>query len=206
MTIEIFKPNENPFGISYEDHIKNFWKWTVSLPKNDNPRIDNNGQKDEIANHNSNSQVFYLSSDSGESLVERRSKVPRGRGVFIPVISVEVSEKEVENQSVDNLKRYAKKDQDSVKDLSLKLDGVEVNDIRSYRNSTNVFELEFPQDAIFEVSPGTSKAVADGFYVITKELTPGTHTIEFKGHLETDDDDSIERKYSLNVRYILDVQ
>ena len=60
MAIEIFKPNENPFGISYEDHIKSFWKFTCNLSKDKNPAINNNGQKDEIANQNSNSPVFYL--------------------------------------------------------------------------------------------------------------------------------------------------
>src|SRR5688500_4217154 len=188
MPIEIFKPNDNPFGISYEDHVKNFWKLTCSFPKNKNPaRRDNNGQKDEIANQNSASPVFYLNicCDGEGSLVKRTCKVPRGKeAIFIPVMSVEVSDQEVKDPSIDKLKRLAKEDQDSVKDLSVKLDGIEVNDIRSYRTPTNVFDLEFPQDALFDISAGTSQAVADGFYLIIKRPSPGTHTIELKGNLE----------------------
>jgi len=207
MAIEIFKPNENPFGLSYEDHIKNFWKFTCNLSKDKNPAINNNGQKDEIANQNSNSPVFYLNfSRDGDSLVERRCKVPREKGIFVPVMTVEVSEKEMQNSSADYLKKIAKKDQDSVKNLSVKLDGNEVNDIHSYRTPTDVFQLEFPSDPIFDVSPGTCQSVADGFYLITKPLSPGTHRIDFKGNLQTDEKESIEPNYSVNVKYILEVQ
>ena len=207
MSIGLFKPNENPFGLPYEDHVKNFWKFTCKLPKDKNPAIDNNGQKDEIANQNSNSPVFYLSfSREGDSQVERRCKVPGGKGIFVPTMSVEVSEKEVQDSSADHLKKIAKKDQDSVKDLSVKLDGNEVNDIHSYRTPTDVFQLEFPQNAIFDVSSGTCKAVADGFYLITKPLSPGTHTINFKGSLESNEEDSIEPNYAVNIKYTLEVQ
>jgi hypothetical protein len=207
MSIEIFRPNENPFGLSYEDHIKNFWVFTCKLPKNKNPAIDNNGQKDEIANQNSNSPVFYLnSSDKGDQLVERTCRVPTGKGIFIPAISVEVSDKEVPNSSVDDLKRIAKKDQDNVNDLSVKLDGIEVNDIRSFRTPTNGFQLEFPQNAIFPVSEGTCQAVADGFYLITKPPSPGTHTIEVKGNVSHDDENIVDPQFSLNVKYTLEVQ
>ena len=210
MSIGLFKPNENPFGLPYEDHVKNFWKLTCSIPKNKNPsRRDNNGQIDEIANQNSDSPVFYLniSCDGEGSLVERTCKVPKEKeGIFIPAISVEVSEKEVQDPSIDKLKKLAKEDQDSVKDLSVKLDGIEVNDIRSYRTPTNVFNLEFPQDALFDVSAGTSKAVADGFYLIAKRPSPGTHTIELKGNLENNKEESLDKKYSVNIKYTLDIQ
>jgi hypothetical protein len=209
MSIEIFKPNENPFGISYEDHVKKFWKFTCSFPKNKNPaRRANNGQIDEIANQNSDSPVFYLNicCDGEESLVERTCNVPRGKGIFIPVMSVEVSEKEVQDPSIDKLKKLAKEDQNSVKGLSVKLDGIEVNDIHSYRTPTNVFELDFPQDALFDVSAGTCQTVADGFYIITRPPPPGTHIIEYKGNLENNKEENIDNKYSVNIKYTLEIQ
>lgn len=207
--MEIFKPNENPFGIPYATYIENFWKKTCSFPKNNNPaRRNNDGQRDEIANKNSDSPVFYLNicCDGEGSLVERTCKVPRGKGCFIPVLSVVVSEKEVQNPSVEKLKKLAKEDQDSVIDLSVKLDGNEVKDVHRYRFSTNVFDLEFPQNALFDVSAGHCKAVADGFYLITKPTSPGTHIIEFKGNLENINDESIDKKYSVNIKYTLEIQ
>jgi hypothetical protein len=139
--------------------------------------------------------------------VERTCKVPKDKeGIFIPAISVEVSEKEVQDPSIDKLKKLAREDQDSVKDLSVKLDGIEVNDIRSYRTPTDVFDLEFPEDALFDVSTGTCLAVADGFYLITKRPSPGFHTIELKGNLENNKEESIDKKYSVNIKYTLEVQ
>ena len=208
MTIEVFQPNENPFGLSYEDHIKNFWVFTCRLPKEQNPVIDNNGQKDETANQNSNAQVFYLNfARDGIAPVERKCKVPAGKGVFVPAMCVEVSEKEIPNSSTDALKEIAKKDQDNVKnDLSVKLDGNEVNNLHNFRTSTEVFQLDFPQNALFDASPGSCQAVADGYYIITKPLSPGTHTIDFKGSLESHGENIIEPNYSVNVKYTLEVQ
>lgn len=209
MTIEVFKTNENPFGLSYEDHIKNYWKFTCKIPKDRNPAIDNNGQRDEIANQNSNAPVFYLnSSDKGDDQVERRCRVPAGKGIFIPVIGVEVSELEVENASVNDLKRIAKKDQDSASDLSAKLDGNEVSNIRGFRTSTNEFQLEFPDNPLFGNTPGTGRAVAEGIYLITRPLTPGTHTIEVKGKVDNNNEPTPiqDPQFSVNIRYTLEVQ
>ena len=206
MPIEVFKTNESPFGLSYEDHIKNYWKFTCKIPKDRNPAIDNNGQRDEIANQNSNAPVFYLnSSDKGDTRVERRCRVPAGKGIFIPVFGVEVSEIEVQNSTVNDLKRIAKKDQDSANDLSAKLDGNEVSDIKSFRKSTNEFEIEFPQNALFKCPQGTSKAVADGYYIITKPLSPGTHTVEVKGKVETNEP-IFDPIFSVDIKYTLEVQ
>jgi hypothetical protein len=206
MTIEIFRPNENPFDQSYEDLIKNYWKFTCKISKNRNPSIDNDGQKDEIANQNSNAPVFYLnSSDKGDDLVERSCKVPAGKGIFIP-FGVEISTGEKPNSSIDELKRIARKDQDSARNLSIKLDGIEVNNIDSYRKSTNEFRLEFPNNALFGCPQGTFDAVADGFYIITKPLSPESpHTVEIKGGV-SHSEDIIDPQFSANIKYTLTVQ
>jgi hypothetical protein len=206
MTIEIFKNNESPFGLSYEDHIKNYWKFTCKIPKDKNPAIDNNGQKDEIANQNSNASVFYLnSSNKGNTLVERKCKVPAKKGIFIPVIGVEVSEHEVPNSSVNDLKRIAKNDQDTASGLYVKLDGNEVNNIKSFRTPTDEFQLEFPKNGIFNCPDGTCKAVADGIYIITQPLLPGTHTIEVKGSVNSNEP-IVDPNFSVNIKYTLDAQ
>jgi hypothetical protein len=30
--VKIWPPDAKPFGLSYEEHVKNYWKWQVSLP------------------------------------------------------------------------------------------------------------------------------------------------------------------------------
>jgi hypothetical protein len=38
----------------------------------------------------------------------------------------------------------------------------------------------FPKNAIFGVTEGPSKAVVDGYYVITEPVEKGNHTISYK--------------------------
>ena len=31
-SVKIFSPDAKPFGLSYEEHAQNYWKWLLSLP------------------------------------------------------------------------------------------------------------------------------------------------------------------------------
>jgi len=64
----------------------------------------------------SNSSVFYLSGNGG-GVSERICKVPAGKGLFIPLSPMEISDKEAPNSSVEQLHNIAKDDQDSVTSL-----------------------------------------------------------------------------------------
>ena len=58
------------------------------------------------------------------------------------------------------------------------------NDLIKYRTHTDAFNVVFPDNAIYGViKGGPSKAVADGFYIITKPLAKGTYPIHFKSSL-----------------------
>ena len=110
-----------------------------------------------------------------------------GKALFIPVMQVEVSDKELPGASISDLYKSAKKDQDSVNSLYLKIGDKEYNfqDLNKYRTPTNVFEVVCPKKgAIFGiVNGGPSKAVADGRYIITEPLAKGIYPIHFKSSL-----------------------
>lgn len=94
-------------------------------------------------------QFFYLSGN-GEGKSDRTCKVPAGKGLFIPVMVVEWSDKEVPNASVEELHKSAKKDQDSVNSLYLKICDKEYNyeDLLKYRTHTDDFEVVFPNNGL----------------------------------------------------------
>lgn len=98
---------------------------------------------------------------------------------------MEISDKEAPNSSVEQLHNIAKNDQDSVTSLYLKVDDKEYSrqDLEGYRTNTTDFEVVFPKNAVFGASEGPSKAVADGYYVITEPLEKGNHTIVYKSTL-----------------------
>lgn len=183
-SVVLFQPSDKPFGSSYEDHVKNFWKLYLPIPKDHNPLEDTTGA---MCNYGKNGQnetrtIFYLTGNSGGD-TEKTCKIPGGLGLFIPVIAGEFSQGESPGSTVEDLRMTAKNDQESMQNLVLSINGkvIPENVLRSYALLTGDFEFIFPNNAVYGANPGLSKAVADGYYVITKPLSPGKYDIIFSG-------------------------
>jgi hypothetical protein len=185
---------KNPYGLSYQDHIMSFWKWVLSLPRENNPWHDRTGDICSCA-QGSVSPVFYLGGNGGGKS-KRTHKVPIGKGLLIPLMVAEVSEKDFPRKTVKQLRQIAKKDQNSVTDLYLEIDNKKYGykDLRKFRKSTGAFSVTFPRNGIFGASRGIAKAVADGYYIITTPLPKGTHTVHYKSSLECSGPDCLESK------------
>ena len=187
-SVNIFPPGSKPYGLSTDEHIENFWKWQISIPaepEGEHPISDSTGEKCTKGQSNSNSSVFYLSGAGGKT-VNRICTIPAGKGVLIPVMTVVATEKEYPGSSVAELAEIVKKDQDSVNALSLDINGKHYafDDLKKFRTTTGEFEVTFPKDGIFGVTEeGRSKAVADGYYLITEPLSQGNYSIHYKGAL-----------------------
>ena len=201
-TLNIFAPGGKPYGLSYPEHIQNFWKWLVAIPAVNNPLNDGTGVKCATNQTNTNSSVFYLAPTDSGTGQDRTCKVPVGKGLFIPVMPEEISDKESPGSSVTDLATAAKTDQDRVNSLSLKIDNKEYtfDILTKYRTNTKPFELTFADKGPFGVDQGgNSKAVADGFYIITEPLTKGAHIIQFKSSVAPDENG--QGQWSQDVKY-----
>jgi hypothetical protein len=178
----IFPPDSRPYGLSYEDHIKNYWKWFLANPAEGGPVEDNTGEKCALGQKDTN-PVFYLVGSGGGSK-SRTCTIPAGKGLLIPTIVVEVSDKEIPGASVETLQEIAIDDQNKVNTLTLKI-GDKVygkEDLDRYRTLTDPFDVVFADNGHFGVvKGGPAKVVADGRYIITGPLSKGTYNIEFKG-------------------------
>ena len=207
--VNIFQPppNTKPYGLSYEEHVKNFYKWLLSMPSNENPVNDPTGQKCANGQTNSNSSVFFLVGIGGGSS-HKTCKIPAGKSIFIPVGTVEASDKEAPNASVDELNKIAKKDQDSITSLSLKIGDKQYSfdDLKKYRVHTGPFEVVFPKNALFGVTEGKSKVIADGYHVITEKLPKGTYTINYKDSLICPGGDCSAPNFAEDATFTLIVQ
>jgi hypothetical protein len=202
-SVNIFPSGSKPYGLTFAEHQKNFWKWVLEIPANESPVNDPTGEKCANGQSNSNSSVFYLSFNNG-GLSERTCKVPAGKGLLIPIMQVEFSEKEVPNASIEDLRRTATKDQDSVNSLYLEIGDKEYkyDDLVKYRTQTDVFEVVFPDKGIFGViEGGVSKVIGDGFYIITEPLTQGNYSVHFKSSLICLDPDCAEPNFAQDIKY-----
>ena len=207
-SVNIFPPGSKPYGLSYEEHIINFWKHIISLPADKNPWHDETGANCANGQSGTNSSVFYLSGNGG-GVTRRTCNVPAGKGLFIPVSQVEMSDKESPNAPIDQLSRIAKKDQDSVTSLYLRI-GDKVyssGDLSKYRLHTGAFDVMFPDNGIFGIMHGgPSKAVADGFYVITEPLAKGTYTIHYASSLICPGTECLQPNFAQDITYTIIAQ
>ncbi len=209
MVINVIPRNESVNKKKLEEFIKIFWQALCPIPKEDNPAWKNDGSKDKSFNDSINADLYMLSfSREPQTALTRNIEVPSGKGLFIPVMSVVVSACETSLP----LAETAKKDQDSI-DLStlyLELDGSSI-DLTPYIFNTNdigEFEVNFPaQNTIFEINnSGNCKAVAAGRYVWTEPLSPGTHTVKFKGELHcAPAEECIDTTYTEDITYNITV-
>jgi len=206
LPVNIYPPGSSPYGISYIDNIKNFWKYAISIPSDQSPIQDKTGEKCAVGQEK-RSPVFYLFGTGGGK-AERTCTIPYGKGVLIPVIIVEVSDKEVPNVSVEELHKIATKDQDSVTSMYLKVDDKEYdfNYLKKFRTHTDAFDVVFPENPIFGVTPGKSKTVADGYYLMTDVLPKGNHEIHFKSSLICPGAECLEPNFAQDVKYTLIVK
>jgi hypothetical protein len=79
-------------------------------------------------------------------------------------------------------------------------------DLSKYRIATEDFEVTFPKNAIFGATEGISKAVADGYYVITEPLEKGNYTILYKSSLICPEIDCIQPNFAQDIKYRLIVE
>lgn len=207
-SVNIFPPGSEPYGLPYAKHIENFWKWILSIPAKDNPINDLTGEKCATGQSNTNSSLFYLAFNNG-GISERTCKVPAGKGLFIPVMQVELTEKDVPGATIEELKLSAKTDQDSVNSLYLKIGDKEYNfeDLRNYRTATDGFDINYADSGIFGiVEGGPTTGVADGYYIMTDPLQRGNYTVHYKSSLSCLEPGCAEPNFAQDIKYNIIVE
>jgi hypothetical protein len=207
-SLNISPPGSKPYGLTYDKHVENFVKWALGIPAKDNPVNDQTGEKCATGQSNSNSSVFYLTFNNGGGS-ERVCKIPAGKGLLIPIGEVEITNKDLPNATAGELKAEAKKDQDSVNSLYLKIGDKEYNfdELKKYRTPTKVFDVDYADNGLYGiVDGGATKAAADGFYVITEPLQKGNYTVHYKSSLACTDPNCAEPNFAQDIKYTIIAQ
>lgn len=82
-------------------------------------------------------------------------------------------------QSDDDLRRCSTAG-DEYGAISAVLDGEKMENLESYRTTTDFFNITYVKDNIFDVPVGTYRGIADGFFVFLKPLSVGSHELHVK--------------------------
>jgi hypothetical protein len=153
----------------------------LSIPKVNNPSLDETGKYCSVNQHCNN--VWFLTGTFGNIIpIIRKCVVPWGRSIFFPILEKEdslaedtdlISDSELINRSREAI--------NNVVSMEMTLDGENIDHLEDYRFQSKIFELIFPLDNVYDVTPGITRSVCDGYWVFLKPLAPGRHSIHFKG-------------------------
>jgi hypothetical protein len=174
--VQLFAAGSTPFGTPYNEWTSRWWTWLISVPLSQSPAADSTGQ---YCAKNQAGPVWFLAGTFQGSAV-RTCEIPASKGILFPVFNVECSFAEYPNLKSDSeLSQCAREAIDSVTFVQASVDGIQIENISRIQSSP--FDITFPEENIFGVQAGSTRAVSDGFWIFLQPLSPGNHQINFKG-------------------------
>ncbi len=175
----MYSRNDKPYGKSWEEWTSKWWQWLLSIPKESNPGIDTTGEKFD-ANQNDPDVVFLVGTFGGSA--ERNYTIYADKSILFPIINFTTSYiEEPFLKTESELKSRAKQDIDDIMNKEAVVDGMKLQDVEKYRVQSPVFDLTYPENNVFELSSGSTRAISDGYWVFLKPLSPGMHDIHAVG-------------------------
>jgi hypothetical protein len=196
----IVQPEKRYAGKTYGEWSAKWWQYAVGVT---DPNAD--------CTVNQTGPVWFLAgaSSSDGQPVPLSCNVPAGKAIFVPVINAEWSTNEGGcGNTYPSLLACAAVFMDQVTQRSFSIDGIPV-DLGPNPQNQSTFRVQSPPppftiNAIVGnsfVPAGTGTSVADGFYVLIRPLTPGSHRLLFSGTITFADGSTfvINTDYSINV-------
>ena len=179
--------SEKFFNIDKQEWIIRWWSWMSAFPKDSNPIFDKTGELIQKSQPK-NEPVFFLAGgyfEDNKDIFFRDVNIPKGKGVFFPVICSEWSYLEYpQAKTTLELKTATQYDIDQAYDIEATLNG---KPLPMERITTNPFYFYIQKDDFAEhyedmkMSSGITQAVSDGYWVFIEQLEGNNNKIHFKG-------------------------
>jgi hypothetical protein len=153
-------------------------KWFYSIPKNTHPAIDTTGEYSSL--NQTDPDLWFLAGSFGNIVpIERRCVIPSGRAILFPIIEKEDSfTEDTDLKTESELIRRCSNAMDQVLHVEAALDG---QGIKPQRILSPIFDLDFPENNVYDIQPGRTRSVCDGYWIFLEPLQRGRHYIEFMG-------------------------
>ena len=155
-----------------KDLIEKWCKWFYSISKDTHPAITGN------TDINQTDPWFLVGSFGNIKLIKRKCVIPYGKSIFFPVLSKEDSfAEDTDLKTESELVERCNTHMDSIISMDVIVDNVK---IKPQRMCSDVFDLVYPLNNVYDVPAGKTRSVVDGYWVLLK-LPVGSHEIHFTG-------------------------
>lgn len=172
----IVPPNQQVAGQHQAAWSQAWWQWAASFDDAQSPVADQTG---ELCGAKQSGPVWFLAGTYGTRRTVRLCKVPKGKHLFFPLINYVVTRPVDRDVSCQSVMHSAARLTDDASALVLEIDGKRMKGLQAHRQPSkcfNIAERSTPKQFVFP-------SAANGYYVMLKPLTPGTHVINFGGAL-----------------------
>jgi len=221
----IVSPQEKIEGRSQSEWIKEYWHWSKSFPRGEEPFNDKDGS---LCGQKHSGPVWFLAGSNNNGHMIRNCEAPSGSYIFIPVWLNLIEDDSNENKQcprmkniLDNIAKDAKEipgivvSKKEIPNFSISLITMTTGKLvlqKAIPNWTDVV-VEVNKEKIprffmkhhgtdcfsLKKNDGTSQAASSGYLLMLKPLPTGSHTISFGGNDELGN-------FSQNIQYNLTVK
>jgi len=173
---QVFPPNSPVYGKEYGEWSAAWWQWILAIPAANSPVNDPTGANCGV---NQSGPVWFLAGTTGGDAT-RACTVPSSRAVMFPIINGECSQAEGNGTTAQQLRRCAINQMRGAV-VSAIVDHVPLQNLSQYEVTSPLYTFNAVAGNAFGIAAGSSISVADGYYVIVRPFSPGSHTIQFRG-------------------------
>jgi len=183
----LYERNVHPFGKSWEKWTALWCNWMLSMSKKKNPSLDETGKYCSLNQNDKN--VWFLTGTFGNIVpIRRKCTIPAEKAIFFPIVVKEDSLEEDSDLKTElELIERSSVATNKLIHMEATVDGENVDNLTNYRVQSEVFDLTFPKDNVYNVRPGLTRSVCGGYWLFIKPLRIGKHFISFKGETLLDE-------------------
>lgn len=205
----ILAPGSTIYGKTLGDWSAEWWKYIFSVPIDQNPQFNNNGEKE--GNGQSGSVFFLAKGPTDQSnLVERTITISADKAIFFPILNAENDNiGRPFPLTVEELREEIAQIEVFATDMYLNINGVEVpsSELFTHREISPVFGFTLPENNIYNLDDPVpagfyEPAVSDGYWIMLEPLSPGQHTLTFGGTFTFPDNSTQTGGYQYNIRVV----
>ena len=90
--------------------------------------------------------------------INRKCTIPAGKAIFFPILEKEDSLiEDLDLKTEEELKKRSREATDKLIHMEVTINGEKVHRLKNYRVQSEVFDLTFPEDNVYDLRPGLNR-------------------------------------------------
>jgi len=189
---------DRPLGRTWIEWVEQWWNCFQDLPAEGSFQNKNNN----VICPNKGGNTCFLTSQFGFQ-IRHKCVIPKEHGIFFPISKNLISFYHYPFlQKESDLHKFASKEMDKPRKLSVVVDGTKILDVKRFRVHTRLFDIKVLSEPA-GIKYVQTKAVSDGYWIFLMPLIEGSHLIHIV--VEEIDNEKDTPKNHLELIYELEV-